>query len=131
MSSELERRLREAREQLPQPENAATARAREAALGAIRRPRQRRRRAAALVALVIVAALLGVGLAGASFLREPFTVSESKRSLVIDRTFLCTHTPYGGFPHIEARTHEGVRIGRTTQLPYAVAPMGRTPRSLG
>jgi len=124
VSSEFERQLREGRSTLPDPDAGSTDRARERALAAIRRPRRGHRRTAALVAALVVAALLVVGFAGASFLREPFTVSQPERSLVIDRTFLCTHAPYGGFPEIEARAHAGVRIGRTMQLPYAVVAHG-------
>jgi len=61
MSSELERLLREARDVLPDPDNAATARARETALGAIR-GRRSGTRAVALIGVTLVVAIgLGVG----------------------------------------------------------------------
>ena len=61
MSSELERLLREARDVLPDPDDAATARARETALSAIR-GRRSRARAVALIGVALVVAIgLGVG----------------------------------------------------------------------
>jgi hypothetical protein len=93
-------------------------------LDLIRRRHSHLERTIPVVAGLVAAALLAVGIAGASPLRGPFTVSQPRPSRVIDRTFLCTHTAYGGFPEIEARAHEGVRIGRTTQLPYAVVAHG-------
>jgi hypothetical protein len=124
VSSDLENRLREGRATLPEPDVASTERARERALAAAPQRPSRRGRTAAALAAILAAALLAVSFAGASFLREPVVVSQPKQSRVIDRTFLCTHRPYGGFPEIEARAHEGVRIGGTTQLPYAVVAHG-------
>lgn len=68
MSSELERRLREAGENLPEPDEAATRRARALSLSAIRR-RRPRIRLAALIGVALVVAL-GVG-AGLSTLIAP------------------------------------------------------------
>lgn len=132
MSSELERRLRAARETLPDPGAESTERARERALAAIGRRRTRRARVAALVAAVIVVALLGVGFAGASFLRQPFTASKPAASQVIDRTFVCVHGPLGDLKEIEARAGRGIREGRSgwKQLPYAVVATGRSTNSL-
>lgn len=132
MSSELERRLREARESLPTPEAESTEHARERALAAIGRRKSRRVRSAALVAAVIVVALLGVGFAGASFLRQPFTASKPTTSRIVDRTFVCTHAALGDLREIEARAHQGIREGRTTwkQLPFAVVGTGRATSSL-
>lgn len=121
MSSELERRVRQARETLPDPDASVTERARERALGMILRRRSRRTRATAAVAATVVATLLVVGFAGASFLREPFTAFKPTASRIIDRTFVCTHDAFGGFPEIEVRAHAGVREGRSKwkQLPFA------------
>lgn len=125
MSAELERRLRAGRESLPEPDPASTGRARERALTPIRRRGTSRARAAVAVA-VLVAALAGVGLADATFSREPLTLSQTPPSRVIDRTFVCTQSPYGGFPEIEARAHAGIRGGREAwkQLPYAAVGSG-------
>ncbi len=127
MSSELERRLREAREILPDPDAGSTQFARDRALAAIGRRKSRRVYSAALVAAVVIAALLGVGLAGASFLRQPFTASEPAASRVIDRTFVCAHGALGDLREIEARAGQGIREGRSKwkQLPFAVVATGR------
>jgi len=128
VSSDFERRLRDARETLPEPDATATENARERALAAIRRrPGQRRARPVALVAIVSVAALLGVGFAGASFLREPFTASKPATSRIVDRTFVCVHGPFGDLREIEARAGRGIRDGRQSwkQLPFATIAAGR------
>ncbi|MBA3401686.1 MAG: hypothetical protein H0U05_06820 [Actinobacteria bacterium] len=132
MSFELERRLREARETLPDPDATATEHARERALAAIGRRRSRRLRSTALVAAVVVAALLGVGFAGASFLREPFTASKPATSRIVDRTFVCAHGALGDLKEIEARAGRGIREGRSKwkQLPFAVVATGRATNSL-
>jgi hypothetical protein len=65
VSSELERRLREARETLPGPADAATGRARERALDALRRRPRRFRSALTLAGALVVAIGLGVAI-GAS-----------------------------------------------------------------
>ena len=62
MSSDLEERLREGRNTLPQPESDVTRRARERALAALRTRRPRRLRLAALTVVLVVAVGLGVGL---------------------------------------------------------------------
>ncbi len=132
MSSELERRLRDARRTLPNPDAESTERAREQALSASGRRRSRRVRSIGFVVTVIVVALLGVGFAGASFLREPFTASKPATSRIVDRTFACVHGPLGDLKEIEARAGRGIREGRTRwkQLPYAVVATGRATNSL-
>ncbi|MBA3433000.1 MAG: hypothetical protein H0U08_02785 [Actinobacteria bacterium] len=132
MSSELERRLREARETLPEPDATSTERARESALAAIRQPSRRRVRTVAFVTAVSVMTLLLVGLAGASFLRQPFTASQPATSRVVDRTFVCTHAALGDLKEIEARAGQGIREGRSKwkQLPFAVVATGRATNSL-
>lgn len=132
MSSELERRLRDARETLPDPELASTERARGRALAEIGRNNRSRVRVAAFVAGTVVATLLVVGFAGASFLREPFTASKPTVSRVVDRTFVCTHAALGDLREIEARAHQGIRDGRAKwkQLPFAVVGTGRATSSL-
>ena len=62
MSSELDRLLRDARKTLPEPDAASTQRARQRALGAIRRRRPRLRLAVLAGAALVVALGLGVGL---------------------------------------------------------------------
>jgi hypothetical protein len=64
MSSDFEQRLRDARDALPLPDEAATARARESALAAVRRRRSLRRPTVAILA----AALVGLGLAAGSLI---------------------------------------------------------------
>jgi len=132
VSSELERRLREARETLPGPDATSTVRARERALAAIPRPRSGRLRSIALVAAAVVVALLGVGYAGASFLREPFTTSQPATSRIVDRTFVCGHRALGDLKEIETRAGQGIREGRSKwkQLPYVVVATGRATNSL-
>jgi hypothetical protein len=83
-------------------------------------------RTVALLAAVVVAALLGVGFAGASFLREPFVASPPAASRIVDRTFVCAHGALGDLPEIEARAGRGIREGRSwKQLPYATVAAGR------
>jgi hypothetical protein len=127
VSAELERRLRESRTALPEPDADSTERARERALVAIGRPRRRRRRTAVLVAAAVVASLLGVGFAGASFVREPFIASQPPASRIVDRTFVCAPGAFGGLPEIETRAGRGIRESRRSwkQLPYAIAAAGR------
>jgi hypothetical protein len=131
VSPDLERRLREGRQTLPEPDDAATARARLAAVATIQPRRRRRVRIAALVVVLVVAALLGVGLAGASFWREPFTGAQPATSRVVDRTFVCAHGPLGDLPEIEVRVGQGIRESRSRwkQLPYAVVATGRATNS--
>jgi len=131
VSSELEQRLREARETLPDPDSAATREARSRALATIRERRSRRVRVAAVVA-VLVAALLGLGLAEASFLREPFKTSTPTTSRIVDRTFVCAHGPLGDLQEIEARAGRGIRETRSQwkQLPFAVVAAGRATSSI-
>jgi len=128
VSSELERRLRDAREALPTPEADSTERARERAVAAIARRKSRRARTAALVAAAVVVALLGVGFAGASFLRQPFTTYKPTTSRIVDRTFVCAHGALGDLPEIETRAGLGIREGRSRwkQLPYAIVATGRS-----
>jgi len=128
VSSELERRLRDARDALPTPEADSTERARERAVAAIARRKSRRARSAALVAAALVVALLGVGFAGASFLRQPFTAAKPMASRILDRTFVCVHGPLGDLQEIEVRAGRGIRDGRSgwKQLPYAIVATGRS-----
>jgi len=132
VSSELERRLRDARDALPTPEADVTEGARERALAAIGRRKSRRVRSAALIAAAIVVALLGVGFAGASFLRQPFTESKPTTARIVDLTFVCAHGALGDLPEIEARAGRGIREGRSgwKQLPYAIVATGRATNSL-
>jgi hypothetical protein len=132
MSSELERRLREARGILPDPDATSTERARWRALAAIGSRKSRRVRSSALVAAVLVAGLLVVGFAGASFLREPFTASQPPTSRIVDRTFVCAHGALGDLREIEARAGQGIRESRSKwkQLPFAVVATGRATNSL-
>lgn len=128
MSSDLEHRLREARERLPEPDPAATRDARTRALATVRARRSRRVRVAALVAGLLAVALLGLGLAEASFLREPFTASAPTTSRILDRSFICVHGPLGDLEEIEARAGAGIRETRSKwkQLPFAVVAAGRS-----
>jgi hypothetical protein len=133
VSSEFERQLREGRETLPDPDAASTERARERALAAVRRPGRGRTRTVAALAALVVAALLGVGFAGASFLREPFVATHPGASRLVDRTFICASQALGGLPEIEMRAHAGIREGRSKwrQLPFAVAYTGRSGYTTG
>lgn len=132
MSPELERRLREARETLPQPDAAATEQARRRALGSVRRRRPRRVRTVAAIATAIAATLLVVSFAGASFLRQPFTASQSPISRVVDSTFTCAHGALGDLREVETRAGQGIREGRSKwkQLPFAVVAAGRATNSI-
>jgi len=132
VSSELEQRLREARETLPEPDPAASREARLRALATIRERRSRRVRHAAIVTGALVAALLGLGLAEASFLREPFTAAKPTTSRIVDRTFVCAQGPLGDLKEIEARGGEGIRENRSRwkQLPFAVVATGRATSSI-
>lgn len=97
MSSDLERRLREGRETLPEPDAATTERARERAIAAIRRRRTPSRTAGLVVVAVVVALGIGIGLGsliapsgtaargpvGLGFLPEPdwFVLQSGPRSV--------------------------------------------------
>lgn len=130
MSSELERRLRAAREGLPLPAAAATARARARALVAVRRRRSRRvRRATLLGAALVVAIGLGVGIGalvvprstaasgpvGMGFLPETsWTVLQTGARATPERQALAIATNVRLHPEDAAR---GIRD--SSGLPYA------------
>ena len=97
MSSEFERRLREGRETLPEPDAATTERARERAIAAIRRRSTRSRTAGLVVVAVVLALGIGIGVGsliapsgtaargpvGLGFLPEPdwFVLQSGPRSV--------------------------------------------------
>ncbi|HEX4747486.1 MAG TPA: hypothetical protein VFU99_11475 [Gaiellaceae bacterium] len=74
MSSELERALRDAREALPTPDEASTARARRAALARLPLPRRRRTRLLALAATMVAAAVV-LGVTAGSLNAPPVTAA--------------------------------------------------------
>lgn len=129
MSSELERRLREGRETLPEPDTRATERARQRAVAAIRR-RRPRARIATLVAVAFVAVLgAGVGLGsliapsstaapgpiGTGFLPGPgWTVLQSGEDATPERQALAVASNVPLHPEDDARGIRG-----SSGLPYS------------
>lgn len=128
MSSEFERRLRDAREVLPDPDAAATERARERALAAVRRRRPGGRAAAVVAIALVVAVALGTGLGtllapsgtaasgplGTGFLPEPgWTVLQSGADATPERQALALASNVPLHPEDSAR---GIRA--SSGLPY-------------